>query len=616
MNFLERSTALLDRGFSVIPIEPNGKRPLGGFGATKRTRDLAVVESWAQQFPDANVGIVADENIIILESDDVERLYELIQNGCGQSISKTMTAMACGSSEDRPHFFFKRTEKASNVGNLAVPGLFEARFSNQYVVGPGSVHPSGATYRWLNSAPLATIPDWLVSELLRLAGMNKLASDRVIETVGDKVPEGSRHYFLMREAGKMWTGKIDESEFVDALQELNLKHCDPPRSLEHVIQCVRDVMRRDPYDAGPAVVLGGKALKKTVTVDWQALSPEQPLAEKPDFIVPPHEGTKGVDGWFVRGEVSLVVGSSGSGKSTIMYQLLEQLRQGEPFFKHPAAQIDYRILSHDRSLRAFNRTARRLQLSPEAQNRVVFLDHEQRREHPANTLMWFLKQCETNGSVPDLVFIEGMDMWVPNADVNNFNVVQEFLTALIDVATTWNVAIVGSVGSPKQKAKDKYTLQRDQVLGTIAWGRKAETIVYLELSDPEDPNSPRRMTALLRNGPAERFNLAWVDGRLEPKEEEPKDDKELEGVAETQKIDKPAMIMAYIESQTEGVLLNPAEMVWFDLSRTQVERILKTFCDPVSGLLTPSKDGRKNVYIVTKQRFKQPHTAQAEISGE
>lgn len=256
--FLDRALPLLERGFSLIPITPAGKTPIGGFGATRRSRDRAVIEDWAAQFPTANVGIVADEDICILESDDLERLHQLIDSGTGNSlVGHADTLTSCGSSTMRPHMFYRHTEKSRNVGNLAVPGLFECRFSNQYVVGPGSVHPSGSVYRWLNDEPICPIPDWLVTELVRLAMTGKKMTDRIVETHGDKVPEGSRHYFLMREAGKLWDGERSETDMFNRLDELNHSHCDPPRSASHIWQCVRDIMARDAYDPGPKVVIGG-----------------------------------------------------------------------------------------------------------------------------------------------------------------------------------------------------------------------------------------------------------------------------------------------------------------------------------------------------------------------
>lgn len=375
MTFLDRALPLIERGFSVIPIEPRGKRPIGGFGATRRTRDAAVIEGWAAQFPEANVGIVADENTVILESDDLQRLRDLVFNTAGKDIDE-ITLSSCGSSEDRPHFFFKRTERATNVGNLAVPGLFEARFSNQYVVGPGSIHPNGSVYRWLNDAPVVEIPDWLVSELARLAGSQKTRLDKTVETIGDKVPEGSRHYFLMREAGKMWDGKMEEGEMYTRLEAINLRHCEPPREPEHVLQCVRDIMRREPYDPGPKVLVGG-----TVTVnppqpeeveEWQSLSaselvhreipPRQPILVEGEAVLFYGQSINQILAWRGVGKTNFALGLAGAlaaGGNILGFQARDPRRVLYLDGELPLAQLQERVRAfvapeHRRNVQLFS----------------------------------------------------------------------------------------------------------------------------------------------------------------------------------------------------------------------------------------------------------------------
>jgi hypothetical protein len=61
VTFLSRALPLIDRGFSVIPLAERGKSPVGP-GATSRSRDINQITAWAQQWPEANVGICADDD--------------------------------------------------------------------------------------------------------------------------------------------------------------------------------------------------------------------------------------------------------------------------------------------------------------------------------------------------------------------------------------------------------------------------------------------------------------------------------------------------------------------------------------------------------------------------
>jgi len=328
-NFLQIATDLVNRGFSVIPIEPRGKRPVFKLGGvTNRTRDLKVVQVWSEVEPDANVAICADEDTVILETDDYGQLEALMINGAAHTMPTTLTA--CGSSENRPHLFFKRTEKATNVGNLVVPGLFEARFNNQYVVGPGSTHPSGAQYRWLNSVDIVSIPDWLVSELARLATSQKASgtsSQRAIELVAGRVPEGSRHYFLMQQLGRLWDGRIAEEELIEKAFELN-GQCDPPKDAAHVRQCVRDIMRREPYDPGPTVVIGSQTEEKKTSPsdEWVSLSASELVA----LEIPARNPilTENGNVLFYQGSINQILAWRGVGKTCFALGLAGALATG------------------------------------------------------------------------------------------------------------------------------------------------------------------------------------------------------------------------------------------------------------------------------------------------
>ena len=81
------------------------------------------------------------------------------------------------------------------------------------------------------------------------------------------------------------------------------------------------------------------------------------------------------------------------------------------------------------------------------------------------------------------------------------------------IAIRHNVAVLGTVGSPKQRGKDKY-FGRDALFGSSALARKVETVVLLELHNADDPNSVRRCTVLPRNGRAERLYFEWQHNGL------------------------------------------------------------------------------------------------------
>jgi hypothetical protein len=103
-------------------------------------------------------------------------------------------------------------------------------------------------------------------------------------------------------------------------------------------------------------------------------------------------------------------------------------------------------------------------------------------------------------------FIEGLDLWIPKQ--NEMAVVAPILDGLQRLATRRNVAVVASMGAPKQKPKDKY-FGRDALFGSSAFARKVETVVTITLTDADNGDSVRRYTVFPRNGRVEDLYMGW-----------------------------------------------------------------------------------------------------------
>jgi hypothetical protein len=209
------------------------------------------------------------------------------------------------------------------------------------------------------------------------------------------------------------------------------------------------------------------------------------------------------EGWFPKGEVSLIGGSSGAGKTSWAMPLLERIRKGGDVFGHSAKPRDYRVLLHDRSKKAMQRTVKALGLSAEAIQRVIRLTSTQQSRPPAEILE---AAIEREPGV-ECWFIEGLDLWI--TDPNKMEIVGPVIDGLQRIATRRNIAVLGTVGSPKQRGKDNKYSGRDTLFGSAALARKVETVVLMQLHNDEDPNSVRRCTVLPRNGRAETLYFEW-----------------------------------------------------------------------------------------------------------
>lgn len=227
-----------------------------------------------------------------------------------------------------------------------------------------------------------------------------------------------------------------------------------------------------------------------------------------EFLVESLDGP-GNDGWFPKGELSIIGAPSGVGKTSWAMPLLERIRRGEDVWGHKVSQPrDYRVLLHDRSKKAMRRTAKALHMSEDAMQRIIRLTTAQQARQPGEILQACIDACPG----VEVWFIEGLDLWIP--DMNKMNVVAPIVDSLQRIATKYNVAVLATVGAPKQKGKDRY-FGRDALFGSAALARKVETVVLMSLHNEEDPNSARRCWVLPRAGRAECMYFIWQNGGLE-----------------------------------------------------------------------------------------------------
>lgn len=244
-----------------------------------------------------------------------------------------------------------------------------------------------------------------------------------------------------------------------------------------------------------------------------------PAAPDPDgeYVIAPAEGQE--DGWFPLGDISLVGGASGTGKTTLIFEMLYKQKQGYPFLGHRTHSRSFHVLAYDRRKNAFARTMRRLKLlSTDIPTTSLALTSGK------NAVQDIVNEIEKMNPTPSIVFIEGLDMLID--DANKKSVVTPFMHQLQEVGEHFHIALIGSVGAPKTKRGEDYAAKRDHLSGSEAWGRNAETVAILEFSEEDDGTAPQReLTVLPRNALAEKFSLQFEKGRLVPVAAKPEEDK-------------------------------------------------------------------------------------------
>jgi hypothetical protein len=126
-------------------------------------------------------------------------------------------------------------------------------------------------------------------------------------------------------------------------------------------------------------------------------------------------------------------------------------------------------------------------------------------------------EIEKQKVMPAVVVIEGLDITMSKPSETS---ISRPLRLLNELAWFYHIAIIGTVGSPKQNNKQFYELDRDSIYGSALWGRMTDTLILLKYVKPnpkrpdENTDNLRVIRALPRDGKPETFNCHWEKGRL------------------------------------------------------------------------------------------------------
>ena len=147
----EWATYYASRGWPVLPLIPNDKRPLTKHGLKDASTDLEQIAEWWSREPNANVGLRTGIAFDVLDIDGPEGIDELNRLFDLHGYSDPGPVSVTG--KGGRHFLYAPT----GHGNRArlYPSI-DYRGEGGYIVAPPSIHPNGTTYEWLD----ALIYEW------------------------------------------------------------------------------------------------------------------------------------------------------------------------------------------------------------------------------------------------------------------------------------------------------------------------------------------------------------------------------------------------------------------------------------------------------------------------
>lgn len=233
-------------GWSVIPVEPRGKRPLVRWQVYQhRLPDGTEVAKWYQSWPDANIAVVTGvvSGVVVLDLDPRHGADASLQELERKHGSITQTVEARTGGGGRHLYFAHPGEMLRNRVGLA-PGV-DLRGDGGYVLAPPSVHASGESYRWERSpavCPLGSLPDWLSGASGEQSRRGHPLSHwrRLLR---DGVAEGERNNSIASLAGHLLWHGVDPEVATELLLAWNATRCRPPLEPEEVVRTVASITR-------------------------------------------------------------------------------------------------------------------------------------------------------------------------------------------------------------------------------------------------------------------------------------------------------------------------------------------------------------------------------------
>ena len=246
---LEAALAYLALGWSVIPVEPRGKRPLVPWlEFQRRCADVNQAREWFDNGKKANLAVVtgALSGVVVLDID--------VGHGGKQSLSQLErehgalppTIEAVTGSGGRHLYFVHPGGVVRNRAGLDA-GV-DLRGDGGSVVAAPSVHRCGKRYRWKTGhapgeLPLSSMPAWLLGLARgdKTRGSHPLSHWRGL--VRDGIGEGQRNASIASLAGHLLHRGVDAQVVLELLLTWNRVRCRPPLSDNEVARVVESIVR-------------------------------------------------------------------------------------------------------------------------------------------------------------------------------------------------------------------------------------------------------------------------------------------------------------------------------------------------------------------------------------
>jgi hypothetical protein len=228
-------------GWSIVPLVPRGKEPLVAWQKFQSQRATASqITAWWRTWPTANVGVItgAISRLVVVDLDGPEGLAQR------EKFPET-AAVRTGRGL---HLYYRHPMGSMVANRVGLLPHVDVRGDGGFVVGPPSIHASGAVYTWESlTITLVPLPDWIVTaESVGEARTKKRHNETNPPSPAgaNLIPEGQRRDHLWRLGRSRRALGAGPGVIEDMLRLENLERCDPPLFEDELRKLIREVIER------------------------------------------------------------------------------------------------------------------------------------------------------------------------------------------------------------------------------------------------------------------------------------------------------------------------------------------------------------------------------------
>jgi putative DNA primase/helicase len=236
MSTLEWAIKYKEKGLSVIPLVPNGKKPAikSWIEYQKRLATDKEIKEWFGNGSKNNIGIVTGEisGVDVIDLDSQEAVQYAKNNNFPETpLVRTAKGFHC---------YYKHKDGVRNFQKRDDLPEIDLRGDGGYVVAPPSIHASGQQYLWIEGKGADDMSYGVLPEIV----LAKIPRDKKpINELYKGAQEGSRNDTLARLVGSWVNDDLTYSECFESACIWNGKN-NPPLPEKEIAQVIKSIIKK------------------------------------------------------------------------------------------------------------------------------------------------------------------------------------------------------------------------------------------------------------------------------------------------------------------------------------------------------------------------------------